>query len=270
VLLDTGYESVYEPLLDLLTAALVKPAERNILYRYLPALKPDNTTNPASDPALLDVAGGMRDMVTEARLDRNDRTDAREMAHCPRTPIERLGDALTDRLLLLCRVNHDDDLPRVLHEWAARPCGVSEWYVLQQSVDLAAPILEVPSFEVTPTQVMAFKNFRYARSSYFDIGSRLLPFSITPSEATYVQARDMLTADRVRAYAFNLGADPESGTVAPGEVTRLQNLSGYIPESWNEALSQILGTQALMGALLGPAHPWWDPMDDSFGGTAEC
>jgi hypothetical protein len=61
---------------------------------------------------------------------------------------------------------------------------------------------------VTPTQVMSFKNFRYAGSSYFDIGSGPLSFSITPTDATSVQARAMLAADRVRADAFDLGADP--------------------------------------------------------------
>jgi hypothetical protein len=45
----------------------------------------------------------------------------------------------------------------------------------------------------------------------------------------------MLTVDRVRADAFDLGADPESGAVVPGEVMRLHNLSGYIPKTWNEA-----------------------------------
>jgi hypothetical protein len=102
---------------------------------------------------------------------------------------------------------------------------------------------------------MAFKNFRYAGSSYFDIGSGLLPFSITLTDATSVQARAMLTADQLRADAFDLRADPESGAVAPGEVSRLRNLSGYIPQTWNEARSQLLGMHALMGALLGPAHP---------------
>jgi hypothetical protein len=102
---------------------------------------------------------------------------------------------------------------------------------------------------------MAFKNFRYAGSTYFDIGSGLLPFSITPSDATSVQARAMLAADRVRADAFELGADPENGAVAPGEVARLRNLSGYAPQTWNEARSQLLGMQALMGALLGNRHP---------------
>jgi hypothetical protein len=194
-------------------------------------------------------------MVAEARLDRNDRTDAREVARRPWTIRERLGEALTDRILLLCRAPNDEDLPPIYHEWAARPRGVSKRYTLQHSVDAAAAALDVPSFKVTPTQVMAFKNFRYAGSSYFDIGSGLLPFSITPSDATSVQARAMLAADRVQADAFDLGGDPESGAVAPGEVARLRNLSGYTPQTWNEALSQLLGMQALMGALLGHLHP---------------
>jgi hypothetical protein len=102
---------------------------------------------------------------------------------------------------------------------------------------------------------MAFKNVRYAGSSYFDIGSGLLPFIITPTDATSVQAWAMLATDRVRADAFNLKADPESGAVAPGEFSRLRNLSGYTPQTCDEARSQLLGMQALMGALLGPAHP---------------
>jgi hypothetical protein len=43
--------------------------------------------------------------------------------------------------------------------------------------------------------------------------------------------------------------------VAPGEVSRLRNRSGYTPQSWNEARSQLLGMHAPLGALLGPAHP---------------
>jgi hypothetical protein len=137
----------------------------------------------------------------------------------------------------MCQVNNDGNLPQLYHEWAAHPRGVLERYTLQQSVDSAASILDVPSFEVTPTQLMAFKNFRYAGSSYFDIGSGLLPFSITPTDAMSVQARAMLAADRLRADAFDFGADPESGAVAPGEVSCLHNLSGYTPQTWNEVRS---------------------------------
>jgi hypothetical protein len=70
---------------------------------------------------------------------------------------------------------------------------------------------------------MAFKNFRCAGSNYFGIGSGLIPFIITPSDATSIQARVVLATDRVRADAFDLGVDPE--------VARLHNLSGYIPQT---------------------------------------
>jgi hypothetical protein len=148
-LVDTGYEAICEPLVDLLTMALVKPSAENatpptlqpcvgiagyvpspavvshrqkhLLYRNLPSLIPASATSPYSDPALVDVARGMHNMVTEARLDRNNRSDAREVARHPRTARERLGDAFTDCLLLMCRTDDDDDLSQVYHEWAARP-----------------------------------------------------------------------------------------------------------------------------------------------------
>jgi hypothetical protein len=127
--------------------------------------------------------------------------------------------------------------------------------VVQQAVDAACATLGAPAFEVTPTQVMAFKNLRFAGASYTDIGAGLLPFSITPADAISPQARAMLAADRVRADAFDLGGDPESGAIAPGEVSRLCNLSGYIPISWMEDRSQLHSVAGLMGALMGTTHP---------------
>jgi hypothetical protein len=93
-------------------------------------------------------------------------------------------------------VDNDESLPATYHEWAARPRGVSERYVLQQAVDASSATLGVPSFEVTPTQVTSFKNFRFVGAAYHDIGTGLLPFSITPSLATSPHARAMLEADR--------------------------------------------------------------------------
>jgi hypothetical protein len=127
--------------------------------------------------------------------------------------------------------------------------------VLQQAIDAASATLGVPSFEVTPTQVMSFKNFRFVGAAYHNIGMGLLPFSITPSDATSPHARAMLAADQTRVDAFDLGGNPESGAIAPGDVSRLRNLSGYIPQSWMEARTQLHSTHALLGALLGVEHP---------------
>jgi hypothetical protein len=43
--------------------------------------------------------------------------------------------------------------------------------------------------------------------------------------------------------------------MTPGEVARIHNLSGYTPQTWNEARSQLLGMQVLVGDLLGTLHP---------------
>jgi hypothetical protein len=113
----------------------------------------------------------------------------------------------------------------------------------------------MPPFEFTATQVMAFNNFWFEGSSYFDIGSGLLPFSVTPADATSSIARAMLAADRGRADAFDLRADSESGAIAPSDVCLLRNTSGYVPQSWTEARAQLCSVSGLMGALVGINHP---------------
>jgi hypothetical protein len=211
----------------------------HVRYRDLPALRPSALIPAASDPALFNVAKGMRDMVVEARSDRNDRADHRDASHRPKTTREKMGDRITDQLLVMCRATSHEDLPHIYHDWAARPRGVSDRYVLQQAIEASCAALSVPVFEATPTQVVALKKIRLAGSTYFDIGSGLLPFSITPADATSAQARAMLVADRIRSDAFDIGADPESGSIGPREVSRLRNLSGYIPQGWSEARTHL-------------------------------
>jgi hypothetical protein len=54
---------------------------------------------------------------------------------------------------------------------------------MQQAVEASCAVLGVPDVEVIPAQVMALKNFRLNGSTYFDIGSGILPLSITPDDA---------------------------------------------------------------------------------------
>jgi hypothetical protein len=227
VLIGAGLDATCGGLIDFLTIALVEPSSlqnepwtlqaqagkvgyvpgpmttsycpKHVLYHDLSGLRPGSLLPAASDPALIDVARGMRDMVAEARSEQNDHLESREEARRSRTAREKLGEAIADRLLLLCQAPDDDDPPHLYHEWAARIRGVSERYVLQQAVEDSCAVQNVPVFEGTPTQVMTFKNFCLTGSSYFDIGSGLLPFSITPSDATSPAARAMLVADRIHA-----------------------------------------------------------------------
>jgi hypothetical protein len=113
----------------------------------------------------------------------------------------------------------------------------------------------MPPFEVTSTQVMAFKNFLFSGSSYFHIGSGLLPFSITPVDATSPADRAILAATRGRADVFDLGTDHESGAIAPSDVGRLRNTGGYIPQIWTDYRAQLCSTSGLVGAVVGNNHP---------------
>jgi hypothetical protein len=45
----------------------------------------------------------------------------------------------------------------------------------------------------------------------------------------------MLVADRIRADAFDVSADPDCSAIAPSKPTCLHNISGYTPEGWTEA-----------------------------------
>jgi hypothetical protein len=113
-----------------------------VLYQDLPGLRPSaDSTSSTSDPTLIDVARGMRDMVMEARAERNVRLDNREESHRPKSVREKMGDTITDRLLFLCRAAYDEELPRLYQEWAARTKGVSDRWVFQQAVESSCAVL---------------------------------------------------------------------------------------------------------------------------------
>jgi hypothetical protein len=138
-LIDAGLDVACSGLVDFLTVALVQPTEddeapltvhaqsgkagrlpgpvaihyrrEHSIYRDLPSLYPLATHAATSDPTLIDVACGMRNMVAEARAARNYRADNRNESRKPKTFHEKIGDTITNRLLLLCRSICDEDLP---------------------------------------------------------------------------------------------------------------------------------------------------------------
>jgi hypothetical protein len=129
LLVDIGLEKPCGSLVNFLNIALVQPSltrkepwrmqahtgkacyvpgpnatsyrREHVLYRDLPGLRPGTIFSAASNPTQVDLSRGMRDMVAEARAERHDHLHHREEAQRSRTVREELGDAITDRLLLL-------------------------------------------------------------------------------------------------------------------------------------------------------------------------
>jgi hypothetical protein len=77
------------------------PGPVAIHYHREHILHPVTTRTTASDLALVDVARGMRGMVAEARAEHNDCADNRNESRCPNTVRKKMGDTITDRLILL-------------------------------------------------------------------------------------------------------------------------------------------------------------------------
>jgi hypothetical protein len=104
----------------------------HILCRDLPSLHPTNMLPASSDPSLVDVdvVSGMRDVVAEARTERNERSDNGEESQRPKTVREKMVDTIMYGILLLCRATCNEELPHIYQEWAARTMGVSERWVM--------------------------------------------------------------------------------------------------------------------------------------------
>jgi hypothetical protein len=121
---------------------------------------------------------------------------------------EQMGDTTPDRILLVCHSGSDGEIPALYHTWGSRSRGLLEHWVTQQAVGASYARQGAPPSEAKPTQIVAFENFRFTGSSYYDIGAGLLPFSITPGDATSTNALAVLIDDRDRVNAFDLGGDP--------------------------------------------------------------
>jgi hypothetical protein len=65
-------------------------------------------------------------------------------------------------------------------------------------------VLDLVPFQVTPSQVITMKTFGFISASYTEIGTGILPFSITPADATSEKVRAVIRADRGRAKTFDL------------------------------------------------------------------
>jgi hypothetical protein len=204
-IVENGLASTFKPLVDLLTIALVSPngsavtpvtvrdklgldwdinpalvgyRREKILYTILPDLHP--STPSRGDPYVQDLVNGVNQFVTEMKDARIAGDDRRLEAARPKTSREKYGDRLADQMLLLTNQPDNDLLPNFFHELAGRPKCISERILLQREVDLAARAQGVQPFKITPSQIFALKTFDFAGDGYTEVGTGLLPFSVTP------------------------------------------------------------------------------------------
>jgi hypothetical protein len=233
--------------------AVISHRREHVLHRQLPGLRPTAAT--AGDPALVGIASSMHNIASDMHHDLVVRETRYAEAKKPSTLQEKHGDRTSDMLLLLTRSTDDEDLSEYYLNISGKPKGLSERVILQREVDASSQVLDLVPFQVTLSQVIAMKTFDFTGASYSEIGTGVLPFSITPADATSDKGRAVIRADRGRAETFDLSDDSVNGAMTTDDATRMLNYKGYIASDWMEARLQIRSVACLMGALLGTTHP---------------
>jgi hypothetical protein len=233
--------------------SVISHRRENVLYRQLIGLRPTVAT--AGDPALVGIASSMNNIASAMHHDLVVRETRYAEAKKPSTLWEKHGDRPADMRLLLTWSTDDEDLPEYYLNVSGKHKGLSERMILQREVDAAAQVLDLVPFQVTPSQVIAMKTFDFTGASYSELGTGVLPFSITPADATSDKGSAAIRADRGRAETFDLSGDSVNGAMTTDDTTCMRNYKGYVASDWREARLQIRSVACLMGALLGTTHP---------------
>jgi hypothetical protein len=91
--------------------------------------------------------------------------------------------------------------------------------ILQREVDAAELVLYLAPFQITPSQVTAMNMLDFTGTSYSEIYTGVLPFSITPTDATSDKGRATICADRGHAETFDLSGDSVNGAMTTEDAT---------------------------------------------------
>jgi hypothetical protein len=153
---------------------------------------------------------------------------------------------------LLTSSEDDEELPDYYLMISAKLKDFSERVIFQREVDAAAEALGLVPFQVTTLQVMTTKSFNFCGPSYRERGTGILPFIITPADATSDRDRAAIMADRGRAETHDLSGEAVNGAITTADAIRRCNLKGYVVADWMEARMQIQGMDVMMGDCWAP------------------
>ena len=276
---DLGIEATCLPLLDWLVAASTAAdadgapsplrqanaglapqglrkvrAERDedLLYRQLPILKPSRG---ATDPAVLGILQATREQRNAVTAELEDRRADREKDKLPKTIDEKWPD-YCNRLLKLCHVEDPTALPDFWHRAAAwkKGSGTTVRGLLQNAVEQAAHALGVPPFQVTVRHANDLQTWMFVGPTRENLSVGLSPFTVTPPTA--VSAEALLQREADFAYVQDHTTMMEtSTTLTAADARNLRSTNAYIPLDFDELEDGLESFLALLGAVLGTAHP---------------
>ena len=232
--------------------AIHQTRRTQLLYHHLPAARPSNA--PRSDPALLGMLTEMRQVREATQDDLEDRRNEREKVRLPKT-VEEKWPSMADRLCKLCNVEDPTGLPQFWHEAAALKKGSGTIRsLLQDAVETSADRFKVQTPHVTVAHATTLTNWAFAGTSLFNVGTGLLPFTVTPPGAVSMESRVRFERDQERSADHDTIMEG-STSITASDARSFRTAGAFVPSSFDETEATLEGYGALLGAVLGNEHP---------------
>jgi hypothetical protein len=200
--------------------AVINSRRDTVLYQQLTALTP--TTTAAGDTAMVGITASMNNIASAMHIDLAVRETYYAENKKALTVREKYGCGTAKMLLLITRSEDEYEPPEYYISISAKPKGLSERVIFQRKVDAAAEVLGLVPFKVTPSQVMStsIKSFDFCGPSYSEIGTGILPFSITPDDTTSDRGRAAIMTNRKRAETYDLSGEAMNGAITTADAAR--------------------------------------------------
>lgn len=225
---------------------------QDCLFQMLPGLVGAGHT--AAATATVKIASLMGDVLTEQRNTRRDAAAARAVATAPKTVSEHFKPHHTHKLLVLCEVASESDLPDLWTELAGVG-GKRDRETIEMVVRQVANAVGLPELApvITPSLAKKISTLRLAGTNLDDLNEGVQPFVIVIMDHT--------TTSGEVAYQEALSAAHDYDDVIQGAATDLADLKQLkqttkvlIPETFQLARAMLQAYRILLIALLGEAH----------------
>lgn len=240
------------PLYD--APAVIKYRRANVLYKQLPDLKSESTSNNNNNSKeLRDIVSSMQGVHSVTIRDLEEKRLQREEKSAPTTVPAAFGTPSSDMLCKATGVSHHEDLPLFWSDLAGRQSKEKPMTIIMRHFQINAEHFHVSAPFPTGNTVQAFQNLMFVGSSEENTGSGVLPLSFAARNSISTRGRARLAADEQNFHNV-LAMQQGNGQISAADARSIQNTTGYFTVDWTEAEQQIESYLAPLATMLGRDH----------------
>jgi hypothetical protein len=222
------------------------------VYARLPELTGANTTSASGTTKIANI---MTQVLQEQKAARQDAVVARTAAKSPKSINEYFRPHLTNKLLILCRVADEANLPELWEVIAAangkQDRSAIEWVLRQIANSLSLPELAPV---VTPGLAKKLTGLRFAGSNLDDLDEGISPFSIVIVDHTTAAGQN--TYNEALSFADDYDdLTKGSSSATLNDLKVVKSTKAIIPQTFILARATLQSFRILLLAILGETHP---------------